>query len=87
MIPPENEEWHAVWFPGFFFYFLCNVNILFRYQLNYQLDKHNYIKKRYSDGVNYDLNIVFMTTSYYLLLTILPKKSKVVESNTISQQA
>ena len=49
------------------------------------------IKKRYSDNVNYNLNIILMTNSSYFLLTILQKKyrkkSKFVDSNTISQQA
>ena len=22
MIPPENEEWHGVWFPGFFLFII-----------------------------------------------------------------
>ena len=34
MIPLENEEWHGVWFPGFFLFF-----ILFS-SLNDELDKH-----------------------------------------------
>ena len=49
------------------------------------------MKKRYSVDVNYNLNIILMTNSSYFLLTILLtnywKKSKLVDSNTISQQA
>ena len=47
------------------------------------------ITKRYSDKVNYNLNIILMTKLSYFLLTILlknyRKKSKLVDSN-ISQQ-
>ena len=49
------------------------------------------MKKRYSDDVNYNLNIVLMSNSSYFVLTILlkdyGKNSKLVDSNTISQQA
>ena len=47
------------------------------------------IMKRYSDKVNYNLNIILMTKLSYFLSTILlknyRKKSKLVDSN-ISQQ-
>ena len=78
MIPAENQEWHGVWFPGFFFffYFIFYVYILFLFFINLTID-----------GINYDLNVIFMTNSSYFLLTILLKKSKLVECNTISQQA
>ena len=29
MIPPENEEWHGVWFPGFFFTFILCLYFIF----------------------------------------------------------
>ena len=49
------------------------------------------IMKRYSDKVNYNLNIILMTKLSHFLLTILlknyRKKSKLLDSNTISQQA
>ena len=85
MIPPENEELNGVWFSWIFLTFYFIYVYIFFSQLNSYVDKHK--GKTFSDDINYDLSIVFMTTSYYLLLTILPKKSKVVESNTISQQA
>ena len=37
------------------------------------------IKKRYSVDVNSNLNMIFMTNSFYFLLTILPKKLKLVD--------
>ena len=37
------------------------------------------IKKRYSDNVNSNLNMIFMTNSFYFILTILPKKLKLVD--------
>ena len=49
------------------------------------------IKKRYSDNVNYNLNIILQTNSSYFRLTFLQKNyrknSKLLDSNTISQQA
>ena len=37
MIPPENEEWHGVWFPGFF-YLLFYFYIYLFSSLNDELD-------------------------------------------------
>ena len=49
------------------------------------------IKKRYSDNANYNLNIILLANSFCFRLTILwkitGKKTKLVESNAISQQA
>ena len=49
------------------------------------------ITKRYSDNVNYDLNIILWTKLSYFLLKILlknyRKKTKLADSNAISQQA
>ena len=49
------------------------------------------ITKRYSDNVNYDLNIILLTKLSYFLLKILlknyRKKTKLADSNAISQQA
>ena len=49
------------------------------------------IKNGYSDNVNYNLNIILLTNSSYFRLSILlkyhRKKSKLVDSNTISQKA
>ena len=49
------------------------------------------ITKRHSDNVNYNLNIILLTTLSHFLLAILLKnywrKSKLVDSNTIPQQA
>ena len=49
------------------------------------------ITRRYSDNVNYNSNIFLLTKLSYFLLTILlknhGKKSKLVDSDTISQQA
>ena len=36
MIPPENEEWHGVWFSGFLLFF----QLIQVHQLNNELDKH-----------------------------------------------
>ena len=71
MIPAENEEWHGVWFPGFLFYFLFYFYIYLFSSLNDELDKQ--ILKRYSDDINYNLNLILMTNSSYFLLTILLK--------------
>ena len=42
MISPESDEWHGVWFPGFFYHFIFIFIYLFVYfrQLNDELDKH-----------------------------------------------
>ena len=41
MISPENEEWHGVWFPGFFFFFfLLFIISLYFIFLSTQLAKH-----------------------------------------------
>ena len=52
------------------------------------------IMNKYSDNANYNLNITLLTKLSYFLLTIIlsaenyrQKKSKVVDSHTISQQA
>ena len=49
------------------------------------------ITNRYSDNVNCNLNITLLTKLSYFLLTIIlknyRKKSKLVDSYTISQQA
>ena len=37
MIPPEKEEWHGVWFPGFGLIFI----FIYFHQLNDELDEHN----------------------------------------------
>ena len=37
MIPPENEEWHGVWFPEFFIFIFLFIHF---HQLNDELDKH-----------------------------------------------
>ena len=71
MIPPENKEGHGVWFHGFFLY----IFILFLYlfiSINQTMNEIN-IKKRYSDDVNYNFNIILMANSSYFLLTILLK--------------
>ena len=48
------------------------------------------MRKIYSVEVNYNLNIIFLINSSYFLLTFLlknyRKNSKLVDSNTISQQ-
>ena len=48
------------------------------------------ITKRYSDNVNYNLNITLLTKLSYFISTIIlknyRKKSKLVDSYTISQQ-
>ena len=54
------------------------------------MDKMN-ITNRHSENVNYNFNITLLTKLSSFLLTILlknyRKKSKLVDSNTISQQA
>ena len=49
------------------------------------------IRNRHSDNVNYNLNITLLTKLSYFLVTILlknfRKKSKLVDSYAISQQA
>ena len=45
------------------------------------------MKKRYSDNVNYNLNIILMTNPSYFLWTNYRKKSKHVDSIAVSQQA
>ena len=37
MILPEIDEWHGVWFPGFFSIFV----FIYFHQLNDELDEHN----------------------------------------------
>ena len=55
MIPPEMEEWHGVWIPGFFLIF---VFIYFN-QLNDELDEHNEFKYNSPDKI-----ILFSLDSY-----------------------
>ena len=61
MIPPENEEWDGVWFPGLF-YFLFYFYIYLFSSLNDELDKHKEkIKKITQTAV---INIVFQRIFY-----------------------
>ena len=94
MIPPEKDKWHGVWFRGFFLKFCYFFIYLFIYLFSHLFSSTKWwtyqtnLTKRYSDNVNYNLNIKKIS---YFLLTILLKNygsnSKLVDSNTISQQA
>ena len=84
MIPLENEEWNGVWFSWIFFTFY-SIHVYFFSQLNYYVDKHK--EKNILTTLTMIWNIIFVTNSSNFLSTILLKKSKLVDSNTISQRA
>ena len=77
--PAGKCNWHGVCFPDFFIFIFV---FIYFHQLNDELDEH---KEKYSDNVNYNLNIILITNLSYFLLTILQKKYR--EKNQSSYTA
>ena len=73
-------------FPDFVIFLKKNLNLLI-FVIKDELNKQ---KKKHSDNLNYNLNILLTNPSYFLFSILLKnwrKKSKLVDSNTMSQQA
>ena len=85
MIPPENEELNGVWFSWIFLTFYFIYVYIFFSQLNSYVDKHK--GKTFSDDINYDLKYNFPNKFIIFSFDNLLKKSKLVDSNIISQWA